>query len=491
VRGDFDVEIKAYEEHLASGGKKGSALFARDKDENDPFTLIRKASGKMFGANSPAATEALLDMFRQVKVNQSPKTINFTGNLIGFGNEATIDVWAARYLRDIAGLPRIPPPAEKAVAGKHLTGSTLDNPRIGGEFGFGQEVFREAAAKLNQAGKIKAFNSTLGDVGPDDLQAIVWFMEKEKWTANGWTSKAGEGGSMDYESVFGGSPNRARVKELRSIINRKGATAADIAQAQAELKTLEGEPQRFVAGVSRERPDQIPTNPEQAELASELTAPLAADQKVIAYQANNTLGEFMGDTERALNFEIVTQTDFDPSAVTKSLVEAGRKYDQDAVFLSKVVPDGTPNTRPGVEVYFKERQGVDYAQQITAILRAKGIDGFTFVTDARQADRVDVQAGTDDATAGLVGIRFQYIPEFDDAFDPAKAEEIFDQKRKELRKVLRDVSKIEGLTYADVVNYETNVYKNTDRLGSEWITGGTSYGDFLGTTASRGTSGGR
>ena len=214
-------------------------------------------------------------------------------------------------------------------------------------------------------------------------------MEKEKWTNNGWTNKAGEGGSMDYESVFGGSPDRARVSELRSIINSEASTVEQKQAAQVELKTLEGEPQRFVAGVSRERPDQIPTNPEQAELASELTEPLAGDQKVIAYQANNTLGEFMGDTERALNFEIVTQTDFDPSAVTKSLVEAGRKYDQDAVFLSKVVPDGTPNTRPGVEVYFKERQGVDYAQQITAILRAKGIDGFTFVTDARQADRVN------------------------------------------------------------------------------------------------------
>ena len=81
--------------------------------------------------------------------------------------------------------------------------------------------------------------------------------------------------------------------------------------------------------------------------------------------------------------------------------------------------------------------------------------------------------------------RFQYIPEFDDAFDPANAEKIFDEKRKELRKVLRDVSKIEGITYADVVNYETNVYKNTDRSGAEWINGGTSYGEYLGTTATR------
>ena len=179
TRGEFDNEIAEYQRIVDSGEPRGSALFARDKDENDPFRLIRKATGALYNTNSAAATEALLDMFRQVKVGQSPKTINFTGNLIGFGNEATIDVWAARYLRDIAGLPRIPPPAEKAVAGKHLTGSTLDDPRIGGEFGFGQEVFSEAANKLNAAGDIKAFNSTLGDIGPDDLQAIVCYGKRK------------------------------------------------------------------------------------------------------------------------------------------------------------------------------------------------------------------------------------------------------------------------------------------------------------------------
>ena len=99
-------------------------------------------------------------MFRQIKVGQAPKTINFTGNLIGYGNEATIDVWAARYLRDAAGLPRIPPPAEKAVAGKHLTGSDMDNPRIGGEFGFGQEVFLKRQLILNNQGGSKSLTPT-------------------------------------------------------------------------------------------------------------------------------------------------------------------------------------------------------------------------------------------------------------------------------------------------------------------------------------------
>ena len=503
TKGEYDAEIAAYEKHIADGKPRGTAIFARDKDENDPFTLIRKASGQMFGANSPPATEALLDMFRQVKAGKSPKTINFTGNLIGFGNQATIDVWAARYLRDIAGLPRIPPPAEKAVAGSHLAASTFEDPKIGSEFGFGQEVFAEGANLLNKAGNIAAYDPTLSKLGPDDLQAIVWFLEKEKWTTNGWTSKAGEGGSLDYESAFGGSTDRPRVAELRSVIGAKfnppkkrqketdEEYAARLAQAtqdntasktaaETELKTLEGEPQRYVAGVSMERPGEVPTNVQQLQLAEEVTAPLKTDDKVMALQANSSIGGFAGDRERNLNFEFVTQTDFNKDAVTKTLVEAGRKYDQDAVFLSKVVPDDTPDARPGVEVYFKERQGVDYAEEILAILQAKGVDGFTFVTDARQGDRALTQAATDEATAGLVGIRFQYIPEFDSDFDIARAAEIFAEKEALFKDVMDEVGKIEGITYADVVKYQTDVYKNTDRPGSEWITGGTDYGTYLG-----------
>jgi hypothetical protein len=490
TRGEFDEEIAIYTARVESGDSLSSKeLNALHNDENSPFKLITKASGVLFNTNSPAATEALLDMFRQIKPGKAPKTINFTGNLIGFGNEATIDVWAARYLRDAAGLPRIPPPAEKAVSGKHLTKSTFDDPQIGAEFGFGQEVFNEAASELNASGIIREVNPELGDIGPDDLQAVVWFLEKEKWTKNGWTTKAGEGGSLDYESVYGGSPDRNRVAQLRSIINKKGSTPQQIADAQAELATLEGAPQRFTAGVSMERPNQRPTNPQQAQLASELTAPVKDDPTVIGYQANNTYGEFMGDAERALNFEVVTQTNFDPTNMTKALVEAGRKYDQDAVFVSKVVPAGTANARPGVEVYFRDRQGADYAQQITAILRERGIDGFTFVTDARQMDRVDVQAAGTEDVAGLVGIRFQYIPEFDDAFDASNAEQIFADKAKLFRKVMNDVGEIDGITYADVVYYDTTVFKNTDRSGTEWINGGTSYEEYLRGAASGGAEG--
>ena len=490
TRGEFDEEIAIYQKRIDSGEPMGSAELNRlHKDEDSPFKLITKASEALFNTNSPAATEALLNMFRQIKPGKAPKTVNFTGNLIGFGNEATIDVWAARYLRDAAGLPRIPPPAEKAVSGKHLTKSTFDDPQIGAEFGFGQEVFSKAAADLNASGIIKEVNPELGEIGPDDLQAVVWFMEKEKWTKNGWTTKAGEGGSLDFESVYGGSSDRSRVAQLRSVINKKGSTAEQIADAKTELATLEGRAERFAAGVSMERPNLRPTNPDPARLASELTAPSQNDKSVIGFQANNTYGEFMGELERSLNFEVVTQTNFDPTEMTKALIDAGKKYDQDAVFISKVVAPGTTNARPGGEVYFRDRQGVDFAQQVTEILKKykigdENIDGFTYITDARQADRVDVQAAGTDETAGLVGVRFQYIPEFAGTAGDSNLSGIMSDAQQVYADAMEEILSLDGVTYADVVFYDTKVYANPD---VDYIVGATSYENF-GTVAGRDVS---
>jgi hypothetical protein len=479
-RGDYDNAIKLYQDRLDAGlSVSGKDITKLHKDPGNPFKLIVKDNEKLFGANSPAATAALLDMFRQVKAGKAPKTVNFTGNLIGYGFDATIDVWAARYLRDAAGLPRIPTVAEQGVTGTHGAKSTLDAPVVGGEFGFGQQVFADARDAINQMGIVKNYDKRLGDLGADDLQAVIWFAEKEKWTKKGWTSKAGEGGSFDYEAGLAGSPDPERVKELRTIIGSINTTPEEKIAARKELKTLAGSAERYSAGVSMERPGQVPTNIQQAQLAEEITAPLKADDTVLGYQANNSLGEFAGETERALNYEIVARSNFDPSPATKALVEAGRKYDQDAVFMSKVVKPGTPNARPGVEVYFVKKQDEAFTQKITEILRKYGIDGFTFVTDNRVADKPAAQIATGARTAGLTGVRMQYVPEFDDAFDAANAEQIYKQKAKQYRKAMRDILKLQDISYADVTYYDTKVYKNTDRPGAEWINGGISYDEYL------------
>lgn len=483
-RGEYDREVDAYARRVAAGetvdGKTLTQMFKKGE-----FPLITKASGQLFNANSPTSMGALLNMFRDIKVGAAPKTPNFTGNLIGYSNKATIDVWAARYLRNAAGLPYIPPPAEKAVAGKHLTGSTLHSPKIGTEFGFGQEVFAKAAEDLNKSGLVQAYDPNLGKIGEDDLQAVVWFIEKDKWTKNGWTSKAGEGGSLDFEAGLAGSAQPERIKELRRQINKgfkappKRKTETDAAYAtrvaaaqkeydaakvaaQQELDSLAAPLERTVLGVSAERPGATPSNFGQAELAAEFDDVVRGDPTVEVYKLTNTYGRFMNTNERALDAEFVTRQGFNPEPLKRRLVEMGKRYDQDAVFISKVLPDGgTPNARPGIEIYFKDRQAADFASRLSDKLTQYGIDGFTFVTDARQQDRVNVQAVAGGAdTAGITGLRLQYIPEFDDAYDPVRDVEIKAEKEKLYRKVLAEIlDQEDGISSANVVYYDTEVFK--------------------------------
>ncbi len=458
-RGEYDVELRAFEDRIKAG-QPIDAKTLTELHKSGEFPLITKASGQLFNANSPSSMGALLDMFRAIKAGDSPKTPNFTGNLIGLTNEATIDVWAARMLRRLADLPRIPPPAEKGVAGKHLVGSTLYDPRVGSEFGFGQDVFREAADEINRSGMLRGINPQIGDLGPDDLQAVAWFVEKERWTNNGWTSKAGEGGSLDYEMSFAGAADQEGINALRRDINtgfkppaqRKTETdeqyAARVQEAKAafevdkeakrqQLAGMTANVDRYTLGVSGERPGKPMSNYGQAELAAEFDDVVRNDASVVTYNLANTYGSFMAQTERALNAEFVTRQNFNPAPLERRLIEQGKAYDQDAVFISKVVRDGTgENARPGVEIYFKQKITPEQMAKVTEKLREYGVDGFTYVTDMRFGDRINVQARAGGAdTAGLNGLRFQYIPEFDDGYNAANRAAIMAEKQRLFDKV--------------------------------------------------------
>lgn len=450
TRGEFDQEIAMYEEMLAKGEANPVKLGQLHKDPNNPFKLITKASGQLFNANSPSSTRALLNMFRTAK--GSPKTPNFTGNLIGYTNAATVDVWAARFLRRMSGQKRLPPPVEKGVAGQHLAGSTLQDPQVGSEFGFGQRVIQAAADEINKQGIIKSVEPSIGDMGADDLQAVLWFLEKEIWTKKGWTSKAGEGGSLDFEASLAGAADQPRVKQLREKLNKKftppkplkqkaGETDEEYAtrmqeredqarqadelakqEAQEELDGSFAPLARYVLGISVERPNQRPTNVAQAETAERLGQPAKDDPSVVMYQVNNTYGRFMQEDERAFNAEFVVRENFDPTGVKTRMVEVAKDADQDAAFISKIVPERTPDTRPGVEIYFRTRQSADFARDLSDKLTEYGVDGFTFVTDARVQDMPGRQAlQNEEAVAGITGLRFQYIPEFDVGADAWKA----------------------------------------------------------------------
>ena len=493
TRGEFDQEIAMYEDMLARGEANPIKLGQLHKDPNSPFKLITKASGSLFNANSPASTRALLDMFRNAQ--GSPKTPNFTGNLIGYTNAATVDVWAARFLRRMSGQKRLPPPVEKGVAGQHLAGSTLQDPKVGSEFGFGQRVIQSAVDKINNSGVIKSVAPEIGDMGADDLQAVLWFLEKEIWTNKGWTSKAGEGGSLDFEASLAGAADQPRVKQLREIINKKftppkplkqkaDESDADYAErmavrrqtateanqlakqeAQQELDASFAPLARYVLGISVERPGARPTNVQQAETSARISEPAKEDPSVVMYQVNNTYGRFMQEDERAFNAEFVVRENFDPSKIKSRMAEVAKDADQDAAFISKVVPQRTENSRPGVEIYFQTRQPADFARNLSDKLTEYGVDGFTFVTDARVADMPARQAGLEEeAIAGVTGLRFQYIPEFDmgaDAWNAMSASEKaakIDEMEDMFDDIVVDItSQNPDVSTALVMHYETDV----------------------------------
>jgi hypothetical protein len=513
-RGDFDGELQAYENRIKQGlPVDGKALTALHN--TGEFPLITSSSGKLFNTNSPSSMGALLGMFRSVKMGSAPKTPNFTGNLIGLTNEATIDVWAGRLLRRLSGQSRVPPVAEKAVTGKHLKDSNLENPRVGGEFGFGQDVFRSAADKINAAGGVKSVIPEMGNLGPDDLQAVAWFMEKELWTKNGWTTKAGEGGSLEYEMSLAGGADQVRIDSLRREINagfkapnkRKKETDAEYAErvaqarrvydnrqelAEIELRGLESPLQRYTLGISGEIrgregvPDKLMSNYEQAELAAELDDVLRNDQAVRGYGLANAYGLFAGEKERSLNAEIIVGEDFNPDALTRRVVEQGKFYDQDAVFISKSVDASAPNARPGVELYFRKAVPLKTLEALTQRLRDKGIDGFTSITDMRFGDKVNRQSRPGDPeTASLTGLRFQYVPEFDGSFDPSKADEIYAQKEDLYDQVVEELLSEGNISDARLTYLDTQVFfrdgydeylrstapKNNPEIGGEFPLG--------------------
>lgn len=555
-RGEFDEEIAMYEAKLAAGETNPVELGQAHNDPNNPFKLITKASGSLFNANSPSSTKALLDMFRVAK--GAPKTPNFTGNLIGYTSAATVDVWAARFLNRMTGRPRLAPPTEQGVSGDHLAGSTLENPKVGAEFGFGQEVIQAVADNVNKSGILRAIDPSVGNVGADDLQAIMWFMEKEIWTRNGWTSKAGEGGSFDLEASYAGAADPDAVKAARKIASStfkpptplkqktgetdveyqarldaqlKGAQErfdAKTSQAATDLETatdpadikkltkvanakfkppapakrkpqetdaeykvrsdlrfdeakqkhddavakaskeLEGYKQplaRWVLGISIERPNKVPTNQQQAEAAARLGEPASADDAVVMYQINNSLGRFMGTNERNFNAEFVVRENFDPTAVLARMMEVAKETDQDAAFMSKVLAERSATSRPGGEIYFKKRKDAEFADLFSDKLTELGVDGFTYITDSRVMDQPGRQAQqNEDAIAGLTGIRFQYIPEFEMGADAWNA--LSDAQRTakidEMEDLYQDVivaiqEQNPDISSATLMHYETTV----------------------------------
>jgi hypothetical protein len=435
----------------------------------------RKANGALFGFNGRNVARAMVDLWRVIKVANSdigrgttaPKAVNFSGNLIGYRERATIDVWAARFLQRLRHSNQIPSAAETGVAGFMLPdGSTS------GQFRFGQDAF-SAAVELIKADPVLGQDRDLSRIADDDFQALVWFIEKEIWAKKSFTSAEGEGGSFEFEADLTGSNQVDRIKELRKVINSSKSSAEDKAEASAELDALKRTVDRFVGGLSLETSGEIqgdafvPNDGEMAVVSTRMKDALYAsdpDAQVVGSKFASTIGRYGAD-ERAFDIEVVAKEDFDPGPFFRQMVEEARAANQDAVFLSRVLTSDEQvdesRHRPGIEVYFRESAPLSEIEDVLAKIKAIVPNGFTVVVDGRRSERF-----RDGQMPNVVGVRAQLIPEFearygdeswqglDEAGLRAKVQATAKAMRLQTDQILADV---EGVTFCGIMWHETDV----------------------------------
>ena len=191
---------------------------------------------------------------------------------------------------------------------------------------------------------------------------------------------------------------------------------------------------------------------------------LSNDPEVKAVKVEQTIGMYMDDIEPSFDIELVTKPNHDPTDLFNEVATAAKQSNQDSAFVSRVITDPTTqsaNVRPGLEVYFAKSTNDAGAQELVSKIRDMGVDGFTVIKDPR---------------GGVVGLRYQYVPEFDVMYGNKSIDDLDDMiksNRELLDDLLEEVSGMDNISHAEVMDYDTVVMT------------GNNYDDFIGTGTNR------
>jgi len=372
-KGKYNELLKDYDNHVKSIKSLSTEQLLKKWQEKNPNKRLSefnaddyrrflvnqyekvplRSNGKKFNANSKKVLQALHGNW--IEQTEGPKTKNFAGNLTGRSFEATIDVWAARYLRRkiFEGKTkewRILPQSEGGVQY-----SMLKSGEMSGDYPFAEEVMKKAADKLG----VKA----------DDLQAFLWYLEKDVWDKNNWTNVTGKKKASFEETAQGITSDRYQA----GITTFKDAETFDPIKFEEERKSIEKEIGN-IPGIIASR-----VNPSEGEFVSE------------------NQGTF---SEPTFDVEFTVEKGADISNVIKRINEIQEEYNQDATIISRFVDANHPNARPIIEVGLATPVAQsDIINDVKKTLADLNVRGFTIARD-RQGK--------------ILGLRSQFIPEFED-----------------------------------------------------------------------------
>ena len=386
--------------------KELAAMVSEARKYGGPLALRGEGMDKKFGVNSMHVMKALYGTFRVMESGASPKMRFFSGNLIGWLAGATVDVWASRTMNRLAGLPRIPPKAEQG-----LQGDVLVSGNIGGAYGLAQDVFARAGEALGME--------------PDALQAVVWFIEKELWHTNGWTTEEGKGGSFIEEMK---KDPASRHMVFMSLDRDKPATSE---QRAAALRAIQRTAKR--------------------------------DPAVRFMKATPTVGVYynagVAYEEGSFDIEVITHAGTVPHGTLAQAVQQAKLYDQESVVLVQALTDAeaevTPldEVVPGVELFFKSQADLMTMDWLVDTLAEKGVVAMTYATDGRRTPAT--MEGEMPKT--FVGLRLLYVPQFDES---ATAKNLAERKAEALEFLDSIVVQVQGfdeVSFADSANYKADV----------------------------------
>jgi len=357
--------VKAYgpSKEDFKGNSRGYAKARKEWTEavraNNPMAFDRRGRlvegatisvTRKFGINSKPALNVMAGIW--ATNISSPKVHTFFSNLSGLGTNATIDLWAARALRSALGLPRIPAYAETSVKGE-VQGGNIDT--ISGEYAFAQSIMHDAARELG--------------MDPMNLQALLWFAEKDLWNTNGWTSSAGQAGSFE----------RSHDRDPLTLI-------------ETSIDTTDIEPDSSVLG--------------------KLISQLKNDKSVISIQYN---GDQRSTAGRRIGLGMtVRYKQFDTNDFAEKIAGAIREAGSTSrVTVTQTIPFGiekTPNSRPAFTVNFTSPRSIEEATGLAVQIEGENPGWHIEILTDPRVDRNGVKV----AKPGI-GLRIHYAAETDPA----------------------------------------------------------------------------
>ena len=423
-KGGYDKIVKDYVKYLDEGG-----VPAKYTGE-----VPVKKNGAKYGTNSKAVLDVLTANWIQIQPGASPKAKNFALNILGKSDFATIDVWSARAWQRRAGGKRIPPQAETGVKGIY----SADGKGVTGQFGVGIDAYDYTISKLKEMGLDEYL-----DTSAVDLQAIDWFLEKEIWTENNWTTKEGEGGSFEDQL------------KMETIPKSKGGGKVernfDRTQIGSSIQQFGGEPTSEEIGAVRTRIEDIVNKDDKVK------AVRYEDSKGL-YTYLDDSGAVVPDQERSFDTELTVERGYIPTELYQEIIKISQENNQLDTFFSRVLKDGEenhPNARPGIEVTFAKPLTEEELSSVIDAIREKGLelsddkisafDGFTLSREQRTKK------------GEYTGVRLQIIPEIRARYDMKFRERIKDSS--ELEKFIQKAE--DGLLDLQVELEQRNDVENT------------------------------